>query len=228
MRPGYDEPPVHPLPWAVWIIVLPLAAVELWINAGALGLAGGQAGIGWRNLAAQTLALEPQMLDQMLATGRFVPDYAMRLLTYALVHGSFTHALLAIVFVLALGKFVGEVFSGIAVVALFLVATLAGGVVYSLVPGTTAWLLGAYPGAYGLIGAFTYIIWARLGQAHANRARAFSLIGFLLGAQLVFGALLGSKPDWIADLGGFAAGFALSAVIAPGAGQRLLRLIRQR
>ncbi|MCV2871801.1 rhomboid family intramembrane serine protease [Defluviimonas sp. WL0050] len=228
MRPGYDERPVNPLPRVVWLIVLPLAAMEAWINAGILGLAGGRSGIGWRNAMAQDWALEPQMLDQMLQGGGFNADFAMRFLTYPLVHGSFTHALLAMVFILALGKFVGEVFRGWAVLAVFLAATVAGGVVYSLVPGLTTWLFGAYPGAYGLIGAFTFILWARLGAEHANRARAFTLIAFLLGIQLVFGALFGGKPDWVADLAGFAAGFGLSFLVVPGGFAHLMRVIRQR
>ena len=57
MRPGYDEAPVNPLPPVVWLIVLPLVAIEAWINAGILGLAGGQEGIGWRNGAAQRWTL---------------------------------------------------------------------------------------------------------------------------------------------------------------------------
>lgn len=228
MRPGYDERPVNPLPPVVWLIVLPLAAMEAWINAGTLGLAGGQTGIGWRNAMAQRWALEPQMLDQMLQAGQLTPDYAMRFLTYPLVHGSFIHALMAIVFILALGKFVGEVFRGWAVLTVFLTSTVAGGLAYSMVPGLTAWLFGAYPGAYGLIGAFTFILWARLGAEHANRARAFTLIAFLLGIQLVLGAIYGGKPDWVADLAGFAAGFGLSFVVAPGGVAHLMRLIRQR
>ncbi|MDH5529166.1 MAG: rhomboid family intramembrane serine protease [Paracoccaceae bacterium] len=228
MRDGYNEAPVNPLPPVVWLLVLPIVAMEIVLNAGTYGLVGGANGIGWRSDALQRFALSPAMLDQMLATGRFNADFAMRFLTYPFVHGNFTHSAMAGVFILALGKFVGEVYRGWAVLVVFLGAAVVGGLAYSLVPGLQYSLFGAYPGAYGLIGAFTFIIWARLGAAHENRARAFTLIGFLLGIQLVFGAFFGGAPDWIADLAGFGTGFALSFVVGPGGPAHLLKLIRQR
>jgi membrane associated rhomboid family serine protease len=228
MRPGYDETPLNPLPPVVWLILLPIVAMEVVLSAGSLGLAGGQTGIGWRSEALQRFALSPVMLDQMWQAGQFSSDYLMRFVSYAFVHGNLTHAVFAAVFILALGKFVGEVFRGWAVAVVFLGAVLSGGLAYSLVPGLQVALYGAYPGAYGLIGAFTYILWAKLGAHHAHRGRAFSLIGFLLGVQLLFGALFGGAPDWIADLAGFGAGFCLSFLVAPGGPAHLLRLIRQR
>jgi membrane associated rhomboid family serine protease len=228
MRPGYDETPLNPLPPVVWLILLPIVAMEVVLSAGSLGLAGGQTGIGWRSEALQRFALSPVMLDQMWQAGQFSSDYLMRFVSYAFVHGNLTHAVFAAVFILALGKFVGEVFRGWAVAVVFLGAVLSGGLAYSLVPGLQAALYGAYPGAYGLIGAFTYILWAKLGAHHAHRGRAFSLIGFLLGIQLLFGALFGGAPDWIADLAGFGAGFCLSFLVAPGGPAHFLRLIRQR
>ncbi len=228
MRPGYDETPLNPLPPVVWLILLPIVAMEVVLSAGTFGLAGGQAGIGWRSEALQRFALSPVMLDQMWQARQISTDYLMRFVSYAFVHGNLTHAIFAAVFILALGKFVGEVFRGWAVAVVFLGAVLAGGLAYSLVPGLQVALYGAYPGAYGLIGAFTYILWAKLGAHHAHRGRAFSLIGFLLGIQLLFGALFGGAPDWIADLAGFGAGFCLSFLVAPGGPAHLLRLIRQR
>lgn len=228
MRDGYDEAPINPLPPVVWLMLLPLVAIEVVLGAGAIGLAGGPEAIGWRNDAIQRFALSPAMLDQMLATGRFNADYAMRFLSYPLVHGSVTHAVFVAVFILALGKMVGEVFRAWAVLAVFLGAGLIGGVVYSLVPGIEAALFGGYPPVYGLIGAFTFILWARLGAVQANRMRAFTLIGMLMGLQLLFGLLFGGRPDWIADLAGFVSGFALSFVVGPGGPAHILRRIRER
>ena len=228
MRPGYDEAPVNPLPPVVWLLVLPIIAMEVVLSAGALGFAGGPSGIGWRSDALQRFALSPMMLDQMWASGQISRDYLMRFVTYPFVHGNLTHTIFATVFILALGKFVGEVFRGWAVLVVFFGAVLAGGIVYSLVPGLQVALYGAYPGAYGLIGAFTFMLWAKLGAEKAHRGQAFALIGFLLGIQLVFAALFGGAPDWIADLAGFAAGFLLSFVVAPGGPAHILRVIRQR
>ena len=228
MREGYDSPPLNPIPGVVWLILLPIVAMELVVSAGTLGLAGGATGVGWRQEALQRFALSPEMLDQMIGTGRWTWDYLMRFISYGFVHGSFTHALLATVFILAMGKFVAEIFSPWSVLAVFLIPLALGGVAYSLIPGVKMALFGAYPGAYGLIGAFTFIIWARLGAENANRARAFTLIAFLLGIQLLFGVLFGGSPDWVADLVGFSAGFGLSFLVGPGGPAHLLRAIRQR
>ena len=228
MREGYDAPPLNPIPGVVWLILLPIVAMELVVSAGTLGLAGGAAGIGWRQEALQRFALSPEMLDQMIGTGRWTWDYLIRFISYGFIHRSFLHALLASVFILAMGKFVAEVFSPWSVLAVFLISLALGGVAYSLIPGVKIALYGAFPGAYGLIGAFTFIIWARLGAAHVNRARAFTLVGFLLGAQVLLSLLFGGAPDWVADLMGFAAGFGLSFLVGPGGPAHLLRAIRQR
>ena len=48
MRPGYDAPVFNPLPWIVWVLALPVIAVELVFAVGKSGLVGGAQGIGWR------------------------------------------------------------------------------------------------------------------------------------------------------------------------------------
>ena len=78
-------------------------------------------------------------------------------------------------------------------------------------------LVGGYPGVYGLLGAFTFLLWTRLGQENANRLRAFSLVGLLLAFQLVFGLLFGNAGyAWVAEIAGFVTGFALSFLLVPG------------
>ena len=228
MREGYDAPPLNPIPGVVWLILLPIVAMELVVSAGTLGLAGGATGVGWRQEALQRFALSPEMLDQMIGTGRWTWDYLMRFISYGFIHRSFIHALLAAVFILAMGKFVAEIFSPWSVLAVFFIPLALGGVAYSLIPGVKMALFGAFPGAYGLIGAFTFIIWARLGATHVNRARAFTLVGFLLGVQILLALLFGGAPDWVADLVGFATGFGLSFLVGPGGPAHLLRAIRQR
>lgn len=88
-------------------------------------------------------------------------------------------------------------------------------------------LIGGFPAVYGLIGAFSYILWRSLSLVGANQARAFSLISVLMGIQLVFGLVFGLSNDWLADLGGFATGFVLSFVVSPGGWAQLLSNIRR-
>jgi hypothetical protein len=54
------------------------------------------------------------------------------------------------------------------------------------------------------------------------------MIGFLLAAQLLFGLLFGGGQEWIADLAGFAAGFAATILVVPGGIGRLMDRLRQR
>ena len=219
---------LHDLPPVVWLIAVPMAIIELMAQAASYGFIDGSRGTGWRMAMVQKFALAPDMLGRMWESGIWPADYLMRFVTYGFFHVNFLHAVMVIVFVLALGKFVVEGFGALAMLAIFFVATIAGAIAYSLVPMAQAGLIGGYPGVYGLIGGFTAILWSRLGAAHANQYRAFTLIGFLLGIQLVYGLLFGTGWDWVAELTGFAAGFALSFLVAPGGPAHLLRLIRQR
>ena len=119
-------------------------------------------------------------------------------------------------------------------IALFFGSAILGALVYTLVAGLLPQfqfrpLIGGYPAVYGLVGAFTFLLWTRLGQENANRMRAFTLIGMLLAFQLVFGILFqDGNTTWIAEVAGFAAGFGLSFVLIPGGVARVLRQIRQR
>lgn len=219
--------PLNPIPPVVWAIFLPLVAMEVVLSAGGSGLVGGPGAVGWRLEALQRFSFAPQIMATMIDARQFPPEHLLRAVTYPFVNGSFTQTLFVAVFLLALGKMVGEIFRWWAVVAVWLAATLAGAAAYMAVPAAQP-LFGGYPPVYGLIGAFTYILWARLGAVNANRYRAFSLIGFLLGIQLVFGLIFGGSWTWVAELAGFAAGFLLSFAVAPGGWQRLLVTIRSR
>ncbi|PTV96379.1 membrane associated rhomboid family serine protease [Rhodobacter aestuarii] len=227
MHHGYNEKPVNPLPTVVWILVAPMIVTEIIFALANTGVMGTSA-IGWRYEILGQLGFDPEGFRRMIA----VQDWSVRplatLISYAFVHTSLTHAAFVVVFTLAIGKFVGEVFAGWAVAAVFLGASILGGLVYALMPFTSGFLIGGYPGAYGLIGAFTWLLWMKLGPGDPNRMRAFSLIGMLAGLQLVFGALFGARPDWIAQFAGFGVGFLLSFIVAPGGWRHLLRKLRKR
>ena len=229
MRPGHDESPLNPIPPVIWLLLLPIVAMEVVLSAGGSGLVGGPGAAGWRLEALQKFSFAPGIFKVLLENRIFPPEQMMRFVTYPFVHGGFTHALFVGVFLLALGKMVGEVFRAWAVLAVFFGAAIAGALAYSLVPTDVQPLFGGYPAVYGLIGAFTYILWARLGAVNANRYKAFTLIGFLLAFQLVFGLLFGAGGwSWVAEIAGFATGFGLSFVVSPGGWQRTVRMLRQR
>lgn len=228
MRQGYDESPFNSIPPVVWVPILPILAMEIVLSLGGIGVAGGATGIGWRQEALNRFALNPAVLGDMIDSHRWNWDYASRFVTYIFVHGSFLHAVMVSVFTLALGKFVAEIFRPWAFLLIFLVSGIFGAVVYAALPGQTVWLYGGYPAAYGLIGAFTFIVWARLGLVHANRNRAFAMVGILLGFQILLWAIFGGSLSWVADLAGFMAGFLLSFGVVPGGPSHILARLRGR
>ena len=229
MDTDHNAPPLNPLPWIVWVLALPLIAMEIVLSLAGAGVVGGAQGVGWRIQAGERFGLFPELLKHQWETGGYPLEELPRLVSYVAVHGNFTHALFAIVMLLALGKMVGEVFRWWGVLVVFLGSAAVGGAAYGLlIPGLRTQLIGAYPGVYGLIGAFTFLIWTKLALVGANRLRAFTLIGMLLVIQLVFGLLFGGNWDWVAEVTGFATGFLLSFVVSPGGFQRAVALIRHR
>ncbi|TNE67019.1 MAG: rhomboid family intramembrane serine protease [Rhodobacteraceae bacterium] len=228
--PEYSRPevPFNALPPMVIAIALVLGGIELAFQAGAFGLIGGPDAIGWRIAAIEDYGFFDAIFEAMRAQGTWPFEHVMRFFTYAFVHYSMLHALMVIVFILALGKMVGETFGNFAVLLIFVVSTLAGSLAYGLVLTTNVQLMGAYPAAYGFIGAYTFILWLGLGRMQQNQMRAFTLIGLLMALQLVYGLLGWGSGDWVARLAGFVMGFVTAALMVPGAFGRIMTRLRQR
>lgn len=226
MQEPQIESPLNPLPPVVVALVVVMGGIEAVLSLGANGMIGGPGAVGWRLTAMQDYAFLNTVFDWMLQNGRFPPEHMMRFLTYPFVHYNATHAIMVVVFLLALGKMVGEVFRAWAVLVVFFGAAFGGALAYGLLTGDPQPLVGGYPAVYGLIGAFTFLMWVKLGALGENRNRAFLLIGFLLGIQLMFALLFGGDNTWVADLGGFVTGFVLSFVVSPGGWAHVLTKVR--
>lgn len=223
-----DQNPINPIPPVVIVLVLIVVGVEAMLSLAALGWVGGPQGVGWRLAAIEDYGVWSAVFDWMVSRGDFSPDLLVRFVTYPFIHGSITHAVFGAVLLLALGKFVGDVFHPVSVLLVFFVSAIAGGLVYAALLGSDQPLYGVYPPVYGLIGAFTYLMWLRLGAVGANQYRAFLLIGFLLAWQLLTGVLFGGSPQWVADVTGFVAGLGLAPLVGPGGWAAFLRRIRTR
>ncbi|TDK42255.1 rhomboid family intramembrane serine protease [Antarcticimicrobium luteum] len=217
---------VNPLPPVVAALFLVIMGIEVAFFLGARGLVGGPAAVGWRLSALQSYGFSGEIFDWMWLTGTWPVAHLIRFVSYPFVHGSFTQSLFVGVFVLAMGKMVAEIFGSLAMLAIFVVSAVGGALAYAALLNDPAWLIGGFPAVYGLIGAFTFILWRRLGAVGANQSRAFSLIAMLMGIQLVFGLIFGASADWVADLGGFATGFVLSFFVSPGGWARMRGKIR--
>ena len=224
----HSEPsPVNPLPPVVLALFFAIAGVEVLFAVAEAGFVGGPEAIGWRLNAIRDYGFSGPVFDWMIEQGRWPFEHVMRFVTYPFVHGGITATVFSGVMLLALGKLVGEVMGQFAVIALFFGSAILGAFVFGLLT-SEAWLIGAFPGVYGLIGGYTFLMWLKLGAAGASQSKAFSLILMLMGIQLFFSIFFGTGPDWIADLTGFFAGFGLSAVVIPGGFARLLSRFRQR
>lgn len=218
---------VNPLPPVVVALFLVIMGVEAAFSLGTRGLVGGPGAVGWRLSAIETYAFSSDILWWMWETGRWPVQHLIRFVSYPFVHGSFSQALFVGVFLLAMGKMVAEVFGGVAMLVIFVLSGIGGALAYALLTGDSYPLIGGFPPVYGLIGAFTYLLWRSLSLVGANQSRAFTLIAFLMGFQLLFGLLFGLRNDWVADLAGFATGFGLSFFVSPGGWARLRRGVQR-
>lgn len=218
------DSPVNALPWSVLLLVGAIMGVELVLWLAGEGLVGGPLGPSWRVFLVEDLAFSDRVFEWMLANGAAPVEHLVRFVGYGFVHMGMLHAVFACVFILALGKFVGEAMGPVAVLVIFLASVVGGAVVYGLAVDSGAPLIGAYPGAYGLIGAFTYLMLI-VNEARGERQiLAFRLLGVLMAIQLVFALLFGGPPTWVADLGGALVGFLAAFALTPGA---LLGFIRR-
>ncbi|WP_323767000.1 rhomboid family intramembrane serine protease [Antarctobacter sp.] len=227
MTHPHNEAPVNPLPPVVVALFLVLAGLELALWLGGQGIVGGPGAVGWRTGMIESYGFSGRAFDWMLETGQYPPELLVRFVSYLFLHASFSHALFAMVILLAMGKIVAEALGSLAFVTIFFLSGIVGALAFGLI-SDDPWLIGAFPSVYGLIGGFTFLLWMRLGTVGANQYRAFSLIGMLLAVQLVFGVFFGGTNDWIADIAGFVVGFGLTVVLAPGGTAGVMARIRRR
>ena len=219
--PGAHSPFQRLPPLAVGLASL-ILAIEAAFQLGARGLLGGPGAVGWRIEAMTSFGLSSPLLRQAGAMRSLDVDALLRLGTYPFIHLGATHAVFGAVLTLALGKAVSERFSAWAMAGILVAGAFGGALAYVLFFDGRTLLVGIYPAVYGMIGAYTWSLW--MEREGRGRIMAFRLIGVLLVLQLIVRLTIGGGPEWIADLGGFAAGFAASFVLAPDGGARLRRL----
>ncbi|SFQ17723.1 Rhomboid family protein [Roseivivax halotolerans] len=227
MHSDHNESPFNAIPPVTTALVLLMAGIEIAFSLGARGILGGPGAVGWRIGGIETYGYLGEITYWMAESGRWPAEHLLRFLSYPFVHGSFTMGLFACVMLLALGKIVGEAMGPVRMLAVFVASSVLGALVYGLIVPNVP-LYGAFPAIYGLIGAFTYLLWTKLGEMGEAQIRAFTLIGVLLGLQLVFGLLFGGGPYWIAEIAGFVVGFAATIVLVPGGFARLVERLRER
>lgn len=226
MHQDHNAPPFNPMPPVVWVLFLILMGIEVVFTLGEQGIVGGARAVGWRLGAISDYGFSGVAFDWMVKNGQMPFEYVIRCFSYMFLHGSFTAAIFSGVILLAMGKLVGEVMGQLAVIILFFFSGVFGVVIFGLLTDQ-AWLIGAYPSVYGLIGAYTFLLWQRVAGQGMQQLTAFRLIGFLMGIQLIFGIFFVTGQDWVAELAGFICGFSLSVIVMPGGIARLRAAIQR-
>jgi membrane associated rhomboid family serine protease len=246
--------PAFNAPFVVVALVLFLLA----IHAGTNFLSDAAEDAAVRNFAfipgRLTLALDPNALDRLLNQANIDPD-ALRqaailrhfhilgdgskfwtVLTYAFLHGNWTHVGLNVIWILAFGPPIARRIGALRFLVLFAVTAIAGALLHwAFNPLDFTPLIGASAGDSGLMAAaarFVFEPGAPLGGAGYSRSmgiarinapapplmkllrerRVLVFLAIWLVANFVFGAgaqRLGVSEGpvaWIAHIGGFAAG----------------------
>ena len=218
--PDANQSPINPLPPVVCLLAGIVAAIELYFQAAGNGFIGGPEAVGWRLHYARTYGFSDSVMDWMIQNRTFPLEHLMRLVTFPFIHFNFTHAVFIVVFILALGNFVARVFHPAAVLAVFFVSSAVGAVAYSVILDDNSLLIGGYPGVYGLIGAFSWILFTNARNEGKSVLPAFRLIAFFMTIQLIYKIVYDTNNQWLAELCAYGVGFGMSYLLAPGARRR--------
>ena len=170
------ESPFNKLPAVVVVLFLIMAGVEAVLALGEAGLVGGPSAIGWRLGLVRDWGFSGILFDAMWADGFFPLEHLARFLTYPFIHLSFTHALLAVVLMLALGKMAAEFMGQLAMLALFVLSGIGGALAYAFLLDDPVWLIGMLMALQ--------LIWSLFGSV--GNGWVAELAGFFCGFFLCF------------------------------------------
>ncbi|MDT2018827.1 MAG: rhomboid family intramembrane serine protease, partial [Planktomarina sp.] len=149
------KPVINHLPAPVIVLVLILTLGEFYITGAEARFWGSSES---RIALIRQVAFLPEIFQRSLLAGIWVPELFLRLITYPFVHGSLLQAVFAGVLTLALGKFLAEVLGSFAVILIFFGSSMFAALGYSFFTNDSFPLFGSFPAAYGLIGAFTFVL----------------------------------------------------------------------
>ena len=150
---------------------------------------------------------------------------AVRLLSYPLIHASFTGTLFSVVLILAIGNILGRLVAWHHILSIFFASSVVGAFGYSVFL-SSGLLVGSSPAVFGMMGSFCLLVWTTPNVSERMRKLAVLMPLVLIGIQLMFWVAIGGPSYWIADISGFLGGALALALFFPDGGRRLATLFR--
>src|SRR5690554_5371628 len=126
MSPPDHSSPFNALPPVVVALVLAVVLPEIAFFLGSKGLIGGPQAVGWRQVMIQDYGFRSDLMRWMMANNIYPPEHLLRFITYPFLHEGFSQMLFGAALLLAMGKFVGEVFRPLATLAAFFIPAFCG------------------------------------------------------------------------------------------------------
>ncbi|PIB23940.1 hypothetical protein BFP76_01405 [Amylibacter kogurei] len=225
--PDHNASPINALPVVVVVLAGIICAIEIIFQAGEHGFIGGPDAVGWRIALARQFGFFDQISDWMIQNRIFAFENIIRPFTYGFIHRNFAEAMIVCVYVLSLGNFVAKEIQWFGVFAIFFISQAIGAIGYALILDEHTLLIGGYPAAFGLIGAFTWIVFAGRTQEGKNGVPAFRLIAMFMAFQAVWKIVFGGNNQWLAEIIAFGTGFGLCMILFTGK-DAVLEKLRQR
>ena len=197
----------HSMPRSIAGLAIIMVGLELIFTAGSAGLLGGSDTAEWRKTAILDYGFFGPILEYQIANGGLFARETMRLITFPLIHLSFTHMLISVVLLLALGKLVGEFLSDVAIVGIFFLSAALGAAAFGTLLGSDVPLVGSLTGLYGLLGTLAAMTMSRPTSTLFKVATVVpaALVFVAVVSNLVFGSL----AAWPADVAAYVVGIAL-------------------
>lgn len=200
-------------PAPIWLLFGAMALIEAAFQAADAGVLGPS---DLRLAAYVDYAFLDVLFDNWLAGGGAGPNFHLRFVSHAFLHGGLLHIALNGVIFLALGGVLWRILGPARFAALFVVTAVAGAVTFGLMAEARGPLVGASGVIFGFFGIFKAWEWRWIRFTGAPPTRFWgTIIGLTaINVILAFGPL--GAVAWQAHLGGFVAGFALGPLLAPG------------
>ncbi|MCC5991247.1 MAG: rhomboid family intramembrane serine protease [Rhodobacteraceae bacterium] len=219
-----SQPPaplLAPLPWAVWLLALPIIGGELAFWAGAQGLVAWPEASLWRVQAQERVAVSPALQGWMWETGQMQARNLARYLLYGFVQTGPAQAALVVVIIAALGKHCAARLGNARLLGMVLAAQAGGAVLFGWMAEGVALLIGGAALIFALAGCFAAIAWHEAESRRAlwiALALPLMLILVRLGLSVVTGGMV-----WLADICACLIALALAHLARPGLLIRLRR-----